>query len=261
MTKQEILSETSLFLLDLDGTVYLGNRPIGAMQETLARLRGMGKRLVFLTNNSSRTEAEYRENLTRIGLFSAEDGVYTSGMATAEYLRAHFPGKRVYLVGTTALAEEFAGSGIALDDEAPEVAVLAYDTQLTFRKIRTLDRFLRAGVPFLATHPDDVCPTEDGSMPDVGAFLAMFYRSSRRCPDAVIGKPYTPMGDGLAKKYGVPRDRMCMVGDRMHTDIRFANNNGMRSILVLSGETTARSMKRFRDVPDLVLPDLNEIFR
>lgn len=260
MTKQELLREVSLFLLDLDGTVYLGDRPIGAMRKTLSALRGMGKQLVFLTNNSSRTEEEYREKLTRIGLFSAGDGVYTSGMATAEYLQVHYPGRRVFLVATDAVRAEFEKSGVVLDAEAPEVAVLAYDTELTFPKIRLLDRFLRAGIPFLATHPDDVCPTEDGSMPDVGAFLAMFARASHRTPDAIIGKPYAPMGEGLVRKYGVPRERMCMVGDRMHTDIRFANNNKMRSILVLSGETTERSMAQFPDVPDLVLPDFNHIF-
>ncbi len=257
--KDQILRGTRIFLLDLDGTVYLGEKPIGGMISTLGALRAMGKKLVYLTNNSSKTEAEYREKLARIGLLDERDGVYTSGMAAAETLNARYRGARVYLVGTEALRGEFRAAGIVLDDERPDVCVLAYDTELTFSKIRRLDYFLRKGVPFLATHPDDVCPTPDGSMPDVGSFLAMFERSSRRRPDLVIGKPYTAMGEGLARRYGVPAGEMCMVGDRMHTDIRFANNNGMRSILVLSGETTAESMKRFPDRPDLVLGDFNEI--
>ena len=259
MTKEELLRETELFLLDLDGTVYLDDRPIGGMKNTLATLRGMGKKLVYLTNNSSKTEGEYVEKLTRIGLFDKGDSVYTSGMATVEYLKAHYPQARVYLVATERVRGEFARAGVVLDDENPDVCVLAYDVELTFAKIRRLDYFLRKGAPFLATHPDDVCPTSDGSMPDVGAFLAMFEKSSRRNPEAIIGKPFTAMGEGAEKRYGVQRARMCMVGDRMHTDIRFALNNGMKSVLVLSGETTRESMKAFPDRPDLVLPDFNAI--
>lgn len=261
MEKQRILSETEIFLLDLDGTVYLDEKPIGDMLSTLSRLRDMGKRLVYLTNNSSRTEREYRAKLERIGILNERDGVYTSGMATVEYLKAHHAGARVYLVGTQALMAEFEEAGIVLDDEAPEICVLAYDVELTFAKMRRLDYFLRNGVRFIATHPDDVCPTADGSMPDVGAFLAMFERSSGRRPDVVIGKPFSYMGEGLSRRYGCPRANMCMVGDRMHTDIRFANNNGMKSILVLSGETTAETMKNFPDSPDLVLSDFNEILK
>ena len=260
MDARTLLEETDLFLLDLDGTVYLGETPIGGMQTTLARLRSMGKRLVFLTNNSSKTEAEYREKLARIGLLDARDGVYTSGMATAEYLMRRERGKRVYLVATDAVKAEFAAYGVPLDDIHPQLCVLAYDTGLTFSKLRKLDAFLRAGLPFIATHPDVVCPTPDGSMPDVGSFLALLRASSGRDPDLIVGKPYTGMGDALAERYGIPKARMCMAGDRMHTDIRFANRNGMHAVLVLSGETTRESMKNFPDAPDLTLPDLNAIF-
>ncbi len=259
MTKEELLQTTKLFLLDLDGTVYLDGVPIGCMCKTLQTLRDMGKKLVFLTNNSSRTEGEYRQKLERAGLFSEGDGVYTSATATVAYLKSHERGKRVFLLGTDALKAQFAAEGICLDEASPEVCVLAYDVTLTFEKLRRFDKKLRDGVRFLATHPDDVCPTSYGSMPDVGSFLALFERSSGRRPDVIIGKPYRTMGDGLAARYGVERGAMCMVGDRMHTDIRFANNNEMRSVLVLSGETTRETMKNFPDVPDLVLRDLNEI--
>ena len=261
MTNSEILQATKLFLLDLDGTVYVDETPIGAMKKTLQTLRGMGKKLVFLTNNSSKTEAEYEKKLRRVGLFSEGDGVYTSATATVEYLKANYAGKRVFLLGTDALKERFREEGILPDEERPEVCVLAYDVTLTFDKIRKFDYFLRRGVRFLATHPDDVCPTADGSMPDVGSFLAMFERSSGRRPDLIIGKPFFTMGEGIARRYNVGRGEMCMVGDRMHTDIRFANANEMRSVLVLSGETTAETMQNFPDRPDLVLNDFNEILK
>ncbi len=258
MTKETLLKETDAFLFDLDGTVYLDETPIGDVKGTLARLRAMHKRIVFLTNNSSKTEAEYRQKLTRIGLWGEGDLVYTSAMATAEYVAARFPHKRVYLLATDAVKEEFSRT-VPLAEEAPDVVILAYDTTLTFAKMKRFNEFLAGGAVFLATHPDAVCPTAGVSMPDVGAFLELFYTSSGRRPDLIVGKPGTAMGEGLERRLGIPRARMCMTGDRMHTDIRFGNNCGMHTVLVLSGETTEETMKNFPDRPDLVLPDVNAL--
>lgn len=258
MTKETLLQETDAFLFDLDGTVYLDETPIGDVKGTLARLRAMHKRIVFLTNNSSKTEAEYRQKLTRIGLWGEGDLVYTSAMATAEYVAARFPHKRVYLLATDAVKEEFSRT-VPLVEEAPDVVILAYDTTLTFAKMKRFNEFLAGGAVFLATHPDAVCPTAGVSMPDVGAFLELFYTSSGRRPDLIVGKPGTAMGEGLERRLGIPRARMCMTGDRMHTDIRFGNNCGMHTVLVLSGETTEETMKNFPDRPDLVLPDVNAL--
>ena len=258
MTKETLLKETDAFLFDLDGTVYLDETPIGDVKGTLARLRAMHKRIVFLTNNSSKTEAEYRQKLTRIGLWGDGDLVYTSAMATAEYVAARFPHKRVYLLATDAVKEEFSRT-VPLVEEAPDVVILAYDTTLTFAKMKRFNEFLAGGAVFLASHPDAVCPTAGVSMPDVGAFLELFYTSSGRRPDLIVGKPGTAMGEGLERRLGIPRTRMCMTGDRMHTDIRFGNNCGMHTVLVLSGETTEETMKNFPDRPDLVLPDVNAL--
>lgn len=258
MTKETLLKETDAFLFDLDGTVYLDETPIGDVKGTLARLRAMHKRIVFLTNNSSKTEAEYRQKLTRIGLWGEGDLVYTSAMATAEYVAARFPHKRVYLLATDAVKEEFSRT-VPLVEEEPDVVILAYDTTLTFAKMKRFNEFLAGGAVFLATHPDAVCPTAGVSMPDVGAFLQLFYTSSGRRPDLIVGKPGTAMGEGLERRLGIPRTRMCMTGDRMHTDIRFGNNCGMHTVLVLSGETTEETMKNFPDRPDLVLPDVNAL--
>ena len=258
MTKETLLKETDAFLFDLDGTVYLDETPIGDVKGTLARLRAMDKRIVFLTNNSSKTEAEYRQKLTRIGLWGEGDLVYTSAMATAEHVAARFPHKRVYLLATDAVKEEFSRT-VPLVEEAPDVVILAYDTTLTFAKMKRFNEFLAGGAVFLATHPDAVCPTAGVSVPDVGAFLQLFYTSSGRLPDLIVGKPGTAMGEGLERRLGIPRARMCMTGDRMHTDIRFGNNCGMHTVLVLSGETTEETMKNFPDRPDLVLPDVNAL--
>lgn len=259
MTKQEILLKTKAFLFDLDGTLYLGEKLIGNAARTLETLREMNKKVVFLTNNSSKTELQYCEKLTKLGLFQEGDIIYTSAKATAFYLNTHYPKKKIYLVATEAVKEEFVKSGILLSESEPEVAVLSYDVELTFEKIKKFDYFLKHGVVFLATHADDVCPAEDSSLPDVGSFLAMFERSSGRKPDRIIGKPNTDMAKGVAAATGFKESELCMVGDRMYTDIRFANNNGLKSILVLSGETNLLNMRDFPDTPDLILPNVCEL--
>ena len=261
MTKQEILSATDAFLFDLDGTLYLGDVPVEGAASTLEKLRGMDKKLVFLTNNSSKTEREYREKLARLGLFGKGDTVYTSGLATVEFLRTNYPKSRVYLLGTEALKEEFSMAGVHLTEGNPDVCILAYDTELTYEKLKKFDGYLRRGAVYLATHPDDVCPTSELPVPDAGAFIALFERSSGRRPDRIIGKPYRDLADGVSKVTGVERSKLCMVGDRMYTDIRFANNNGMMSILVLSGETTRETMRNFPDKPDLVLENINGLLK
>ena len=145
MTKQELLDACDLFLFDLDGTVYLGETPIAGAAEALGRLRGAGKRIVYLTNNSSKTHAEYENKLRALGLWGAGDSVYTSADATAEYLNAHAAGKRVYLLATPPVTEAFRAAGVRLVEEDPDVCVLAYDTTLTFEKMRRFNEYLAAG--------------------------------------------------------------------------------------------------------------------
>lgn len=158
MTIEALLKKTNLFLLDMDGTLYIDDIPIGAVRETLARLRGAGKRLVYCTNNSSKTPEEYRAKLERIGLWGEGDFVYTSGIAAAEYLKKHYAGKSVYLAGREALKEDFAARGIRLTEEKPDVCVLAYDTALTFEKLVKLNEFLVGGSFYVATHPTSSVP-------------------------------------------------------------------------------------------------------
>ncbi len=259
MTIEALLKKTNLFLLDMDGTLYIDDIPIGAVRETLARLRGAGKRLVYCTNNSSKTPEEYRAKLERIGLWGEGDFVYTSGIAAAEYLKKHHAGKSVYLAGREALKEDFAARGIRLTEEKPDVCVLAYDTALTFEKLVKLNEFLVGGSFYVATHPDVVCPALPCPKPDVGSFIKLLEASSGRLPDAICGKPHTIMGEALSGLLGAENEEIAMVGDRLHTDIRFANNSGFSAVLVLSGETTAEMLARSPDRPDVVLTSINEL--
>ena len=136
------LSEIKCLLLDMDGTVYLGDRPIGGVGRTLSALRERGIRLIFLTNNSSKTEDLYREKLARLGLWDDRDAVYTSGMAACAYLKAHFPGKKTFIVATEAVKSYFEREGILSAEKDAEVALLAYDTEITYEKIAAFDRCL-----------------------------------------------------------------------------------------------------------------------
>ena len=258
MTKEQLLTQTDAFLFDLDGTVYLDETPIGNVKKTLSRLRQMGKHIVFLTNNSSKTQEEYIEKLTRIGILGENDLIYTSSMAAAEYVRAHYAGKRVYLLATDAVKAEFACT-VPLVEEAPDLVILAYDVTLDFAKMKKFNEFLAGGAEYIATHPDAVCPTKTVPMPDVGSFIELFAMSSGRRPSLIIGKPEKTMGESLAKRLNIPCSRMTMAGDRLHTDIRFGNNCGMHTVLVLSGETTKETMQNYPDLPTLVLKDVNAL--
>lgn len=257
----DLVRATRVFLLDMDGTVYLGDRLIGDMKHTLASLRDAGKKIVYCTNNSSQTAAEYEQKLARLGIWSEEDLVYTSGMATAEYLRLAYPGKKVYLVGTDALRREFASYGVELCEKGADVCVLAYDTTLTFAKLCAINEYIVRGAPYIATHPDDVCPAQGVYPPDVGSFISLLKTSSGRAPDVICGKPYKVMGERLCARLGVPAAQVTMAGDRPHTDIRFGNNNGFSTLLVLSGETDAQKAASLpeSDRPTLILPSLNEV--
>jgi HAD superfamily hydrolase (TIGR01450 family) len=259
MDIQQIANRAEVFLLDMDGTIYFDETPIGDMKNTLAALRRAGKKLVYFTNNSSKTPDEYVTKLKKIGFWEEADMVYTSAMATAEYLRDFYSDKRVYVVATDAVKKSFADHGVQVVEEKPDVCVLAYDTTLTFEKLKKINKYIVEGALYIATHPDDVCPSKDVFPPDVGSFIALLKVSSGKSPDLICGKPYTTMGDCIKRKLKVESDQVVMVGDRLHTDIRFGVNNGFHTILVMSGETTEEIRKTSPDHAEAVLPSLNEI--
>ena len=167
-----ILSKVKCFALDMDGTIYLGERWIDGAKEFLERIEASGRNYVFLTNNSSKNAAVYVEKLERMGLSVGEDKIVTSGQATIHYLKRHFPGKKVFLLGNALLREEFLQAGVVLEEDNPDVVVTAFDTSLDYGKMCRVCDFVRAGLPYLATHPDYNCPTEDGFIPDAGAIHA-----------------------------------------------------------------------------------------
>lgn len=247
------------FLLDMDGTFYLGERLIEGALRFMAVLRRQDRRFLFLTNNSSKNSQQYAEKLTRLGWPVSTDAILTSGQATAIYLQNHHPGARVFVVGTPALEADFEAHGFVVTDQSPEVAVLGFDTTLTYAKVWRLCDLARAGVPYLATHPDFNCPTETGYMPDIGAMIAFVSAATGRQPDVVIGKPNRWMAEAAATHLGLPLAQLGMIGDRLYTDIALGAASGILSLLVLSGESRAEDVAQSPHQPDFVFPHLGAV--
>lgn len=254
-----ILDQIQCFALDMDGTVYLGERWIAGAKAFLKKLEETGRDYVFLTNNSSKSPAVYVEKMYRMGWEIGPEKIITSGQATIRYLQQHFSGKKVFLLGNALLREEFEQAGIPLEEREPEVVVTAFDTSLDYPKMCRVCDFVRAGLPYLATHPDYNCPTEDGFIPDAGAIHAFIHASAFRYPDRIIGKPNPDMMDYLLHRTGKAREQIAMVGDRLYTDIAAGKNNGVRSILVLSGETTPEDLPAAEVIPDLIFDSVREL--
>jgi 4-nitrophenyl phosphatase len=251
------LTDILLFLLDMDGTFYLGDRLLPGALEFIDLCQFRGIDYLFLTNNSSKHRGQYAEKLRRLGLEIDEDKIFTSGEATTIYLGKQKSEARIYLVGTPALEAEFNSHGFTLVDDEPDYAVLGFDTTLTYDKLWRLCDLVRAGVPYIATHPDFNCPIEGGFMPDIGAMIAFVEASTGRRPD-VVGKPNQPIIEALVEKTGVPIEQICMVGDRLYTDIALGAT-GITTVLVLSGEACREDLPPAPHQPDFVMQDLAEL--
>lgn len=256
--QQEPLPDIACFLLDMDGTVYLGEELLPGALAFLQQLRRKGKDVLFLTNNSSRSARYYAQKLTRLGWPVSTDAILTSGIATAAYISGIKPQARIYLLGTPDLAEEFSRWNLTLTNHAPDYVVLGFDTTLTYEKLRTACQLIRSGIPYLATHPDINCPTEAGYIPDCGAMAALIRESTGISPK-VIGKPNREMIDAVFVRKPYPPAALAMVGDRLYTDIATASNAGITGILVLSGETRREDLDNSPVQPDYIFADLGEL--
>ena len=254
------LSEIRCFLLDMDGTFYLGDQLLPGALEFIDLLVNQDIQYLFLTNNSSKTRKEYADKISRLGLDLPETKIFTSGEATAIFLARQKPGAKLFVAGTPALEREFREHGFQLTADNPDFAVLGFDTTLTYAKIWKLCDLVLAGTPFIATHPDINCPTETGFMPDIGAMIAMITASTGKQPDVIVGKPYSPIVEALTDKLQLPVDSLCMIGDRLYTDIALGKT-GLTTVLVLSGETRREDLAGSPFQPDYVMNDLADLVR
>lgn len=253
--KLNVLKRKKLLVLDMDGTFYLGNRLIEGSLDFLERVRSRGSEFLFFTNNSSRTASFYKKKLESMGCFVDEKSIITSGDVTIRFILENYRDAGVYLVGTDLLKESFARGGVKLTDDAPDIVVLGFDTSLTYDKIERACTFIRKGALFIATHPDLNCPTEDGFIPDCGAMCAMIAASTGVEP-RYLGKPYRETVDMIKLITGRGDEEIAFVGDRLYTDIAIGVNNGITSILVLTGETSLKDVERSQIKPDFIFESL-----
>jgi HAD superfamily hydrolase (TIGR01457 family) len=253
------LRDVKCFLLDMDGTFFLGNQLIDGSLRFIDTLRELQIDYLFLTNNSSRHARQYAEKITKLGLPISAEKVLTSGEATALYLQQEYPSSACYLVGTPALEEEFRQHGIRLEQSHPECIVLGFDTTLTYEKLSKLCDFVRAGLRYIATHPDVNCPTENGFLPDIGATIAFVRASTGREPDVIVGKPNRLIVDAGADRLGLKIEEMAMVGDRLYTDIALGETSGITTCLVLSGETRLEDLAGSPHQPTYIFKNLGEL--
>lgn len=261
MNNTEMLKQIKLFLFDMDGTLYLGNTLFPFTKELLSTIKASGKRYLFMTNNSSKSVADYVKKLKSLGIEATADDFITSAQATAYYLKKNYKDATLYVMGTESLKNELKTEGFEIteDLEKVDLIVLGFDTELTFKKLEDVSKLLLTrDIPYIATNPDLVCPTEFGSVPDCGSVSIMLENVSGKKP-LFIGKPSPIMPNLAMEKWGVSPDKTAVIGDRIYTDIKSGIAAGAHSILVLSGETTKEILEASKDKPELVIPDCSYI--
>lgn len=256
----ELLRRVVHVVLDMDGTIYHGSTLFPWTLDALSRLRRAGIGYTFLTNNTSRSKADYVRRLAEMGIAATEGNIYTAADATIDYLRSHLPRvERILLLGTPSLAEQFAREGYTLDREAPEAVVVGFDTTLDYSRMCRAAWWIKQGLPYIATHPDLVCPTDEPTvLIDCGSICAALNAATGRMP-VVLGKPDAGILEGIARRLGISVREIAMVGDRIYTDVELAKRAGAVSVLVLSGEATREEASALAQPPDLVLAHLGEL--
>lgn len=256
--KKAFLEGIDLFVLDMDGTFYLGDVILEGSLEFLQKVKERGKHYIFFTNNSSKSPENYIDKLAKMNCHIGREQIMTSGDVTIEFLKRNRAGQTVYLVGTPALEESFKESGISLVTENPDIVVIGFDTTLTYEKLERACTFIRNGAEFLATHLDINCPTEDGFIPDCGAMCALISLSTAKEP-RYLGKPFKETMEMVLAKTGYDKEKVAFVGDRIYTDVATGVKNGAKGILVLSGETKTEDVAKSEVKPDVIFDSIGEM--
>lgn len=249
------------YAVDLDGTVYLGDRLLPGADRAVKALRRAGARVVFLSNNPLYTREQYAEKLTRLGIPTSPGDVLNSSLALVRYLSRTSPGARLFVIGERAIQEELVAAGFLLTDRPEEVeyVVACFDRTFDYAKLRTGFLALRRGARFVATNRDPYCPTPDGGLPDAGAVVAALEAASGRRLEQVAGKPSRVMAEVLLERLGTAPQDTLVVGDRLETDVALGRAMGSRTAVVLTGVTTEELLSRCEDAPDFVLRTLEDL--
>jgi len=260
MRNLEKLRSIQGFILDLDGTTYLGHRVFPGVVGFLEILRRQKKQFVFLTNNDSQSALEYVRKLKGMGIEVSGKNVYTAGQVTASYLTKQKKIPRVFVLGTPSFERELEKAGCRLTDKQVDYVVVGFDRTLTYEKLKKSCFLIRDGAKFIASHPDINCPTIEGDVPDCGAICKAIIASTGVKP-VFLGKPGKAIILGVLKRMGVKSSEAGIIGDRLYTDMKAGKSCGIRTILVLTGETTKKKLAKSTVRPDFVFSSIRELYR
>lgn len=255
------LKQKRLFLLDMDGTIYLDDDLFDGTLDFLNYVRSVGGRYMFLTNNSSKSVDKYIEKLARLGIASTKEDFLTSTNATIVHLKKKNYHK-IYGFGTTTFRQQLLEADLPITDHLEDdidCLCMGFDTELSFKKLEDACILLGRGVDYVATNPDWVCPTWYGSVPDCGSVSQMLFNATKRMP-LFIGKPQSAMVELALAESGYAPEAAAIIGDRLYTDIACGINAGISAIFVLSGEGTMEDLKTSDVQPTHVYENIRKLY-
>ena len=273
---KEKLSKIKHLALDMDGTIYLGSTLFPFTKKFLADMTEAGITYSFLTNNPSISVSDYLKKLEKLGIEATEDNMYTTSLAAIDYIKSHYPeARRLFILGTPSMTTQFEEAGFIScaddPDDVPDVLVVAFDKTLAYDRLCRASWWASQGIPYVATNPDKVCPTDQRTvLVDCGSMCKCIEYATGRQPDVCVGKPDPNMLRGVFERYGYQPEEVAMVGDRIYTDTATAHNAGAFGVLVLSGETTLEVAEKVAEdartnpapeffPPDLIARDVKEL--
>lgn len=244
---------------DIDGTLAMGDNVFPGAPEFIQRMRDIGRKVYFLTNNSSRSKADYVKKLAKLTIPAEEEDIIISTDGLIDLLLSKGI-TRVFCVGTESMKAQMKESGIEHTEGDPQAVAVGYDTELTYAKLRRACALIHTGMDYYVSHPDVVCPSPEGPMPDAGTFIRMIEMTTGRSPRAVLGKPNAGMLSHLVGPVYEP-DECAMIGDRLYTDKALADNLGMRFICVLSGETKKKDLEALKkeELPAIIVDSVADL--
>jgi phosphoglycolate/pyridoxal phosphate phosphatase family enzyme len=243
------------YLFDLDGTIYLGDQLLPGAVDTIETLRSANRRTIFLSNNPTKTRAQYADKLTRMGIPTAIDDVVNSSFVLVRWLQRHAPHARLFVVGEEPLKHDLREAGFELSEQAGaiDIVVASFDRTFEYRKLQIAFDAIRAGARLVATNPDRYCPVPGGGEPDAAAMIAAIEACTGAVCDPIVGKPSPIMVEMILGLLDLPPDRVIMVGDRLETDIKMGIDAGMATCLVLTGDADREKLAASGLHPTLVL--------
>lgn len=249
------------YIFDLDGTVYLGDALLPTAGETIAELRRLGSRTVFLSNNPTHTREEYAAKLTRLGLPTPPEDVVNSSLVMADFLQHEMPGARLFVIGEPALLQVLQAAGFSFSEDPARIdAVIAsFDRTFVYHKLQVAFDAIRAGARFFATNADRYCPVPGGGQPDAAAIIAAVEACTNTKVEAVVGKPSAHMAAAILRLLQLAPERCLMTGDRLETDVAMGLNAGMDAALTLTGATTAEQAAASPIRPTYIIGQLADL--